>query len=164
VLRVLQNLLAEGVSIRDIRTIAETLAEHAPMSQDAVTLTAAVRVALNRAIVQQLVGNTEEIPVIVLEPGLERLLQQALASAGEDSAGIEPGLLEQIQVALGDAARQQELNGQEAVLLVAAGLRPWMAKFARQGVSGMHVLSYNEIPDNRQIRVINTIGRQSTAA
>ena len=164
VLRVLQNLLAEGVSIRDIRSIAETLAEQAPRSQDAVTLTAAVRVSLSRAIIQQLVGNTGEIPVIVLEPGLERLLQQALASAGEDSAGIEPGLLEQIQVALGEAAHQQEVNGQEAILLVAAGLRPWMAKFARQGVSGMHVLSYNEIPDNRQIRVINTIGRQSTAA
>ena len=158
----LQNLLEEGVSIRDIRTIAETLAEQAPMSQDAVTLTGAVRVALNRAIVQQLVGSIEEIPVIVLEPGLERLLQQALASGGEDSAGIEPGLLEQIQVALGDAARQQELSGQEPILLVAAGLRPWMARFVRQGISSMHVLSYNEIPDNRQIKVINTIGRNPT--
>ncbi len=162
VLRVLQNLLSEGVSIRDIRTIAETLAEHAPASQDAVTLTAAVRVALSRAIVQQVVGSAHEIPVIVLEPGLERLLQQALSSAGDDAAGIEPGLLEQIQVALADAARQQEMSGQEAILLVAAGLRPWMARFARQSVPGVHVFSYNEIPDNRQIKVVNTIGRQST--
>jgi flagellar biosynthesis protein FlhA len=159
VLRVLQNLLAEHVSIRDIRTIAETLAEEAPRSQDADTLTAAVRVALRRAIVQQVAGNVEEIPVIVLEPGLERLLQQALTNAGEDSAGIEPGLLEQIQVALADAARQQEMNGQEAILLVAAAIRPWMARFVRQSVPGMHVLSYNEIPDNRKIQVIRTIGR-----
>ena len=164
VLRVLQNLLAEGVSIRDIRTIAETLAEQAPLSQDAVTLTSNVRVALSRGIVQQLVGNIEEIPVIVLQPGLERLLQQALSSAGEDAAGIEPGLLEQVQVAMVEAARQQEASGQEPILLVAAGLRPWMARFARQSVQGMHVLSYNEIPDNRQIKVINTIGQDSGQA
>ncbi len=159
VLRVLQNLLAEHVSIRDIRSIAETLAEEAPRSQDADALTAAVRVALSRAIVQQVAGNVEEIPVVVLEPGLERLLQQALTSAGDEGAGIEPGLLEQIQVALADTARQQEMNGQEAILLVAAAIRPWMARFARQSVPGMHVLSYNEIPDNRKIQVIHTIGR-----
>jgi len=157
--RVLQNLLAEGVSIRDIRTIAETLADQAPISQDAVTLTAAVRVALSRGIVQQLIGPIEEIPVIVLDPGLERLLQQTLQTAGDDGAGIEPGLLEQMQTALAEAAHQQEISGQESVLLVAAGIRPWMAKFLRHSVPGMHVLSYNEIPDNRQIKVINTIGR-----
>ena len=157
--RVLQNLLAEGVSIRDIRTIAETLADQAPISQDAVTLTAAVRVALSRGIVQQLIGPIEEIPVIVLDPGLERLLQQTLQTAGDDGAGIEPGLLEQMQTALAEAAHQQEISGQESVLLVAAAIRPWMAKFLRHSVPGMHVLSYNEIPDNRQIKVINTIGR-----
>lgn len=157
--RVLQNLLAEGVSIRDIRTIAETLADQAPISQDAVTLTAAVRVALSRGIVQQLIGPIEEIPVIVLDPGLERLLQKTLQTAGDDGAGIEPGLLEQMQTALAEAAHQQEISGQESVLLVAAGIRPWMAKFLRHSVPGMHVLSYNEIPDNRQIKVINTIGR-----
>jgi len=159
VLRVLQNLLSEGVSIRDIRTIAETLADQAPISQDAVTLTASVRIALSRGIVQQLIGPIEEIPVVVLDPGLERLLQQTLQTAGEDGAGIEPGLLEQMQVALSEAAHQQEVSGQDAVLLVAAGIRPWMAKFLRHSVPGMHVLSYNEIPDNRQIKVINTIGR-----
>jgi flagellar biosynthesis protein FlhA len=160
VLRVLQNLLAEGVSIRDIRTIAETLADQAPKSQDAVTLTAAVRVALSRGIVQQLIGPVEEIPVMVLDPGLERLLQQTLQTAGDDGAGLEPGLLEQMQMALSNAAHQQEANGQDAVLLVAAGIRPWMAKFLRHSVPGMHVLSYNEIPDNRQIKVVNTIGRE----
>ena len=159
VLRVLQNLLAEGVSIRDIRTIAETLAEQAPHSQDAVTLTAAVRVALSRGIVQQVIGPAEEIPVIVLDPGLERLLQQTLVNAGDDGAGVEPGLLEQMQMALAEASQQQELAGSEAILLVAAGIRPWMAKFLRHSVPGMHVLSYNEIPDNRQIKVINTVGR-----
>jgi flagellar biosynthesis protein FlhA len=159
--RVLQNLLQEGVPIRDMRTIAETLAEQGAKSQDAGALTAVVRVALARSIVQQVVGPKGEIPVVVLEPGLERLLQKTLASAGEDGAGIEPGMLEQLQEALQQTARQQEINGQEVVLLVAAGIRPWLAKFARHSVSGIRVLSYNEIPDNRQIRVISTIGRNA---
>ena len=164
ILRVLHNLLQEGVPIRDMRTIAETLAEHATRSQDAGALTASVRVALARSIVQQIVGTKGEIPVIVLEPGLERLLQQTLVNVGEDGAGIEPGMLEQLQNALQETARQQELSGQEGVLLVAAGIRLWMAKFARQAVPGMRVLSYNEIPDNRQIKVISTIGRNAREA
>jgi flagellar biosynthesis protein FlhA len=164
VLRVLQNLLQEGVPIRDLRTIAETLAEQATKSQDAGALTAAVRVALSRSIVQQAIGAQGEIPVIVLEPGLERLLQQTLVNAGEDGAGVEPGMLEQLQGAMQDTARQQELSGEESVLLVAAAIRPWMAKFARHSVPGMRVLSYNEIPDNRQIKVISTIGRNPTEA
>jgi flagellar biosynthesis protein FlhA len=164
VLRVLQNLLQEGVPIRDMRSIAETLAEQATKSQDAGTLTAAVRVALSRSIVQQVVGPVGEIPVIVLDPGLERLLQQTLANAGEDGAGIEPGMLEQLQRAMQGMARQQEISGLESVLLVAASIRPWMARFARHSVPGMRVLSYNEVPDNRQIKVISTIGRNSPEA
>lgn len=159
VLKVLQNLLAEGVTIRDIRTIAETLAEFAPRSQDPAALTAAVRIALSRSIVQQLVGPTEEIAVSVLDPSLERLLQQSLQASGEDGAGFEPGLLERLQQSLTDTIRQQEMNGQESVLLVAAGIRPWMARFAKSSAPGMSVLSYNEIPDNRQVKVVATIGR-----
>ncbi len=164
VLRVLQNLLQEGIPIRDLRTIAETLAEQATKSQDANTLTAAVRVALSRSIVQQVVGPVGEIPVIVLEPGLERLLQQTLANAGDDGAGVEPGMLEQLQAALQNTAHQHEVSGQEGVLLVAASIRQWMAKFVRHSVPGLRVLSYNEIPDNRQIKVVSTIGRNDQDA
>jgi flagellar biosynthesis protein FlhA len=164
VLRVLQNLLMEGVPIRDLRTIAETLAEQAIKTQDASALTAAVRIAMARTIVQQVVGPTGEIPVIVLDPSLERLLQQTLANAGDDAAGVEPGMLEQLQGAMQQTAQEQEITGHESVLLVAAGIRPWMAKFARHSVPGMRVLSYNEIPDNRQIKVISTIGGAQTAA
>ncbi len=159
VLRILQNLLMEGVPIRDIRTIAETLAEHAPMSQDTGVLTAAVRVALSRTIVQQLVGPTEEIPVIVLDPGLEQILQQTLLSSDGDGAGFEPGLAEQMQKALVQTAKQREMMGESAILLVAAGIRPWIARFVKHSVPGMQVLSYNEIPDNRQIKVVATVGR-----
>ncbi len=161
VLRILQNLLLEGVPIRDIRTIAETLAEHAPLSQDTGVLTAAVRVALSRTIVQQLVGPTEEIPVIVLDPGLEQILQQTLLSADDEGAGFEPGLAEQMQKALVETANQREMIGESAILLVAAPIRPWIARFVKHSVPGMQVLSYNEIPDNRQIKVVATVGKSS---
>jgi len=159
VLRILQNLLMESVSIRDIRTIAETLAEHAVLSQDTGVLTAAVRVSLSRSIVQQLVGPTEEIPVVVLDPSLEQILQQALLSSEDGGAGFEPGLAEQMQKALVETANQREMAGEGAILLVAAPRRPWIARFVKHSVPGMQVLSYNEIPDNRQIKVVATVGK-----
>jgi flagellar biosynthesis protein FlhA len=159
VLKVLKNLLAERVPIRDMRTIAESLAANAVRSQDPGVLTGLVRVALGRSIVQQLVGPLGEIPVVVLDPSLEQILHQALQSAGDDGAGFEPGLAERMQQALVETTREQEAAGQEAMLLVSATLRPWLAKFVRHSVPGMHVLSYNEIPEHRRIKVVATIGR-----
>jgi flagellar biosynthesis protein FlhA len=159
VLKVLKNLLAERVPIRDMRTIAESLAANAVRSQDPGVLTGLVRVALGRSIVQQLVGPLGEIPVVVLDPSLEQILHQALQSAGDDGAGFEPGLAERMQQALAETMREQEAAGHEALLLVSATLRPWLAKFVRHGVPGMHVLSYNEIPEHRRIKVVATIGR-----
>ncbi len=159
ILRILQNLLLENVPIRDTRTIAETLAEHAVLSQDTGVLTAAVRVSLSRSIVQQLVGPTEEIPVVVLDPGLEQILQQALLSSDDGGAGFEPGLAEQMQKALTETASQREMAGEGAILLVAAPIRPWIARFVKHSVQGMQVLSYNEIPGNRQIKVVATVGK-----
>ncbi|MES9844633.1 MAG: flagellar biosynthesis protein FlhA [Candidatus Sedimenticola sp. PURPLELP] len=162
IVRILQNLLAEKIPVRDIRTIAETLAEHAPQSQDIGVLTAAVRIALSRTIMQQLAGPAEEIPVIVLDPGLEQILQQTIQPSQEEGAGFEPGLAEQLQQALSDTANQQEMKGEESILLVAAPIRTWMARFVKHSVPGMYVLSYNEVPDNRQIKVVATVGKQST--
>ncbi|MCU7810515.1 MAG: flagellar biosynthesis protein FlhA [Candidatus Thiodiazotropha sp. (ex Notomyrtea botanica)] len=158
VVKILQNLLAEHVPIRDVRRIAETLAEQAPRSQDPGVLTAAVRVALSRGIVQQLTGTTEEIPVAVLDASLEQLLQRTMQSSEEGQAGFEPGLAERLQSALGETQAAMEAQGQEGILLVAAPIRPWMARFAKHAAPGLHVLSYNEIPDNRQIKVVSTIG------
>ncbi|MCU7807256.1 MAG: flagellar biosynthesis protein FlhA [Candidatus Thiodiazotropha sp. (ex Semelilucina semeliformis)] len=161
VVKILQNLLAEHVPIRDVRRIAETLAEQAPRSQDPGVLTAAVRVALSRGIVQQLTGTTEEIPVAVLDASLEQLLQRTMQSSEEGQAGFEPGLAERLQSALGETQAAMEAQGQEGILLVAAPIRPWMARFAKHAAPGLHVLSYNEIPDNRQIKVVSTIGNTS---
>jgi flagellar biosynthesis protein FlhA len=161
VVKILQNLLAEHVPIRDIRRIAETLAAQAPRSQDPGVLTAAVRVALSRGIVQQLTGTTEEIPVAVLDSNLEQILQRTMQS-DEGQAGFEPGLAERLQSALAESQAAMEAQGHEGILLVAAQIRPWMARFAKHAAPGLHVLSYNEIPDNRQIKVVSTIGNATT--
>ena len=96
ILKVLQNLLEERVSIRDIRTIAETLAGHASKSQDPAVLTAAARIALGRLIVQQINGMAQELPVITLDPGLEQILQNSIQVSGSTGIGLEPGLAERM--------------------------------------------------------------------
>jgi flagellar biosynthesis protein FlhA len=161
ILKILQNLLSENVPIRDIRTIAETLAEYGSMQQDPLALTAQVRVALARSIVQQITGPVDEIPVAVLEPGLEQILVNSLQGADENGGGFEPGLAERLQNSLAQTAQRQGAQGEEVILLVPAGIRPWMARFVKHSVAGVHVLSYNEIPENRRIRVVATIGQNA---
>lgn len=156
--KVLQNLLQEQVPLKDMRTIAETLAEFSSRSQEPAILTSAVRIALSRLIVQNINGLAPEIPVVTLAPDLEQILQQSLTTGGGDAVGIEPGLADRIQASLKEVVAQQEAAGQPAILLTAPALRPSLAKFARFGIKGLHVLSYQEIPDNKQIKVIATVG------
>lgn len=159
VLRVLQNLLEESIPIRDMRTIAETLAEQGGRSQDPAGLTAAVRVALGRLIVQKINGLSDEIPVVVLDPQLEQILQNAVQAGGDVGAGLEPGLAESLHKSVAAAAQRQEMNGQPAILLVSAPLRNVIAKFLRHAIPGLSVLSYQEVPEDKQVKVVNSIGR-----
>ncbi len=159
VVRVLQGLLAERVPVRNMRTIIETLAEHAPRTQDPAQLQAQVRVALGRQIVQDIAGLKDELPVITLESDLEQLLQGSLANAGGGSPGLEPGLAERLQQRLAESTRRQEMLGEPAVLLVPPTLRQTLARFVRAGVPGLQVLAWNEIPDNRKVRLVTAVGR-----
>ncbi len=161
IVKVLQNLLQEKVHIRDMRTIVETLAEYGTKSQDPDILTSAVRAALGRSIVQEISGVQKELPVITLEPDLEQLLQQSLQTAGESGAGIEPGLAEQMFKSLQESAEKMEMEGKAAILLVSSYIRPWLARFVRHSISGLHVLAYNEIPEDRQVKVISTVGQRA---
>jgi flagellar biosynthesis protein FlhA len=160
VVKVMQYLLLERVPIRNLRTICESLAELAPKNQDPAALVAGVRVALGRSIVQNISGLREELPVITLDPSLEQVLQDSMASGGDASPGFEPGLADRIQTALADNTRRQEAAGEPAVLLVAPKIRPWIARLMRHSTPSLAVLSYNEIPENRRIRVIAAVGRQ----
>src|SRR5581483_9547634 len=158
VVRVLQGLLGERVPIRNIRTIVETLAEHAPKWQDPTALLSHVRIALGRQITQDIAGLAAELPVITLEPELERLLQGSLANNAANP-GLEPGLAERLQQHVAEAARRQEASGEAAVLLVPPQLRPTLARFMRSSVPTLHVLAWNEIPDNRKVRLVSAVGR-----
>ncbi len=158
VLRVLQNLLEERIPIRDMRTIAETLAETGARSQDPGAFTAAVRVSLGRSIIQHINGMESEVPVITLDPSLEQLLQSSIQAVSEGGAGIEPGLAERMHRSLAESAQRQEAAGQPAILLVTPPLRPWLAKLVRHSIPMLRILAYNEIPDNKQIKVVANIG------
>jgi len=158
VLKVLQSLLQEHISIRDMRTIAETLAEHAPISQDAGVLTAAVRVALGRSIVQQISGMGAELSVLTLEPSLEQILHQTLQGGAEGAGGLEPGLAENLHKSLIEETQRQEAAGRPAVLLVSQAVRTLLARFVRHSIPGLHVLAFNEIPDNKQVKIMATVG------
>lgn len=157
IVKVLQSLLAEGIPVRDIRTIAETLAEQAPRSQDPDVLTTAVRTSLGRMIVQQINGMAAELSVITLDPNLEQLLHQAVQADGV--GGVEPGLAERLFSALQESVQKQEAMGQSAVLLVSALIRTMLARFVRHTIPNLHVLSYNEIPSDKQIRIVATVGQ-----
>ena len=157
--KVLQTMLYEGVPIRDMRSIVQTLCEFGPKSQDPDVLVSAVRIALKRLIVQEINGGLAEIPVITLAPELEQMLHQSLQAGGSDGAGIEPGLAERLQGSLNEAAQQQELAGEPAVLLTSGMLRPVLSKFLKHSVSGLHVLSYQEIPDDKQIKIVSAVGQ-----
>lgn len=156
--KVLQNLLSEGVHIRDMRTIVETLSEYATQTQDTSELTAVVRVQLGRAIVQQLFPTGNEVTVMTLDSNLERLLTQAMQGNGTAGSAIEPGMAETLSRQAETAAKQQEQMGMTPVLLVSAPLRAALSKFLRRAVPHLRVLSHDELPDSKTIRVTSLIG------
>ncbi|PMK00830.1 flagellar biosynthesis protein FlhA [Vibrio sp. 10N.261.55.A7] len=158
VVKVLQNLLNEAIPIRDIRTIVQTLSEYSSKSQEPDILTAAVRISLKRLIVQEINGIEPELPVITLIPELEQILHQTMQASGGESAGIEPGLAERLQSSLSQATQEQELKGEPAVLLTSGVLRSTLAKFVKNTIPSLRVLSYQEIPDEKQIRIVQAVG------
>ena len=155
--KVLQTLLIEGVAIRDMRSIIDTLLEHGAHVQDPNELTALVRVALGRSIVQQIYGSVSELPVIALDQALERLLLQTL-QAGHDAAGMEPGLADTLLQKTQTSTQRQEALGHPPVLLTPAVLRPLLARFLRRAVPQLKVLSHAEVPEGKHIKVTSLVG------
>jgi flagellar biosynthesis protein FlhA len=154
--RVLQNLLNEEVNIRDMRTIIEVLAEYAPRVQDPAELTARVREGLGRAIIQDLFPANAEVQVMALEPGLERILMQAMSAGGEGA--IEPGLADTLLQQTAQLARRQEEIGLPPVLLVPTQLRLLLSKFLRRAVPSLRVIANGEVPETRTIRMTGMVG------
>ncbi|MGN6666461.1 MAG: flagellar biosynthesis protein FlhA, partial [Trinickia sp.] len=157
--KVLQNLLEEGVPIRDMRTILEALSEHAPKLADAYDLTACVRLSLGRAITQQWYPGANEMQVMGLDSNLERVLSQALSTGA--NPGLEPGLAHTLLTATQKAINRQQNAGLPPVLLVQHALRAMLARFLRRSLPQLKVLSYAEVPETRTIKVVNLIGGQA---
>lgn len=164
-LKVLQNLLLEDVPIRDMRSIAEALVNVTTKSADPTLLTEYCRQGMKRMIIQGICGNEPEIPVITLEADLEQLLlksvQQSQKNGAMDDMGmvLEPRIVETLQRSLSESAQRQEMLGKPAILLVSGPLRPVLAKFVRFGIEQLKVLSYQEIPNNKQITIVATVGQ-----
>ena len=149
--KVLQLLLEESVHIRDIRTIIETLAEHATSTTDPVELAKRVRVALSPAIVQQIYGPSKELNVIAIDPPLERLLVQALGSPS--GPALDPGVADMLTRNAANVAMKQEETGVPACLLVPDTIRNSIARLVRRAAPRMQVLSHSEIPETHSIRI-----------
>jgi flagellar biosynthesis protein FlhA len=162
IVKVLQNLLQERIPIRDLRTIAETLAEQGTRSQDAVILTAHVRISLGRLIVQNIYGMATELPIMTLHPSLEQILLQSVQGQDGTVMAFEPGITQMIHSSLREATENQMAKGEPAVLLLSQSLRSFLARMVRHAIPELHVLSYDEVPDDKQLKVIASIGAPQT--
>ena len=163
VTKVLQNILEESVSVRDMRTIIEVLSAESSVTQNSDELTAAVRPKLGRMIVQGLVDINDSLPVMTLNPTLEQMLHNILQqNGGNQGLVIEPQLAEGLFKSLAQNVQEIENQGQPAVLVVSPGIRPWLAKLIRNRLSDLTVLSYSEIPDDQSIKVVATIDVENT--
>lgn len=156
-LKVLKGLLAEQLPVRDFRTIAEAIVANAAVNQEPAQLIESVRTALSRSIVQEIYGSESNLSVFTLAPAMEQMLMKPSANGGAEVT-LEPGLAEQLQRSISETAQAQALKGSPAVLLVPGPLRPILAKFVRFSSHALHVLSYNEIPDDKQVTIEATVG------
>tara|TARA_R110001592_G_scaffold363398_2_gene687964 strand:- start:34502 stop:36595 length:2094 start_codon:yes stop_codon:yes gene_type:complete len=155
--KVMQNLLEEGVPIRDTRTIAEALADHGQRSQDTDVLTSQTRIALGRTIFQTVSGVDNELPVVVLDSQLEQILQNAMQAGG---GGLEPTLIENVFTQLASAAANMEAAGKVPVLLVSSKIRLFLSRLLKGRMSSLYILAYEEIPASKQLKVVATLGNR----
>jgi flagellar biosynthesis protein FlhA len=161
--KVLQNILDESVSVRDMRTIIEVLSTESSKTLDIEDLTAAVRPRLGRMIVQNLVDINDSLPVMTLNPSLEQILHNVLQqNSSNQGLVIEPKLAEGLFKALAESSTEVENQGHAAVLVVSPAIRPWLAKFIRHRLSELTVLSYSEIPDDQAVNVVATVDVDTT--
>lgn len=158
--RVIHNLLEEGIPVRDMRTIVGTLADESLKGQDSDAMTARVRVALGASIYQTVNGTSREMPVMVLDPQLEQILLGSIQGA---PGGLEPTLMDTVIQQITQASSQLEAEGSSPVLLVATSIRLFLSKLLRGRMSNFYILAYEEIPPNKSIRVVATIGGAPTA-
>ena len=162
-LRIYRQLLLEQVSLKDIVTIASTLLESAAVTKDPVLLTADVRYALRRAIVHNINGDRPQLAAYTMDNQLENMLLGALNQAQQagkvalDSFPVDPNILTQLQNTMPMIYEQMKAKSLPPLLLVTPQLRPVISRYGRLFASGLHVLSYNEVPDDADLNVVGTL-------
>jgi flagellar biosynthesis protein FlhA len=155
--KVMQQLLDESVHIRDLRTIMETLADFGNQTQDVHELVAMVRIALGKAIVQEIAETNEDLSVMVLDGNLEQLISQSQAAMGQGQIAVDPAIAEGIANNTSLASQRMEVNGKTPVLLVPDIIRNPIARLLRRPAPNLRVLAHSEIPDNKQIKVAQIV-------
>ena len=158
VTRVIHSLLDEGVPIRDIRTIAETLSLQRGSEKSPDEMVSQVRVALGPSIFQSVTGQAHELPVMVLDPQLEQIMGNAIQN---NNGVIEPNLLDTVVTGISDGSGKMEAEGASPVLLVSGAIRGFLARLLRGRMANFYILAYDEIPADKNIRVVTTVGKQS---
>jgi len=159
--RTLQNLLRDGVPIRDMRTILEVLNEEGGKTQDPDDLTAMIRPKLGRMIVQSLVDISDDMPVMTLDPQLEQMLHNAVQQSQQSKTlTIDPELAEALFKSMRIEVQKIEDQGQPAILVVSPMIRPWLSNLVRPRIQDLTVLSYTEIPEDQSVNVVATISAQ----
>ena len=133
------------------------MAQHAAADSSPEVLTARAREAVGRLIVQELNGDSEELPVMTLDANIEGALRDASQVGEGKFLPIEPGLAERLRSALHTSKEQREIQGQPPILLVQPAIWPAAAEFVRRAVPGVHVLSLNEVPEDKRIRVVGSV-------
>lgn len=158
VTRVIHSLLEEGVPIRDMRTIAETLSLQRGSDKSPDELVSQVRVALGPSIFQSVTGQAHELPVMVLDPKLEQIMGNAIQN---NNGVIEPNLLDTVVTGIGEGSDKMEAEGASPVLLVSGAIRGFLARLLRGRMANFYILAYDEIPSDKNIRVVTTVGKQN---
>lgn len=158
VTRVIHSLLDEGVPIRDMRTIAETLSLQRGVEKSPDEMVSQVRVALGPSIFQSVTGQAHELPVMVLDPQLEQIMGNAIQN---NNGVIEPNLLDTVVTGIGEGSGKMEAEGASPVLLVSGAIRGFLARLLRGRMANFYILAYDEIPADKNIRVVTTVGKQS---
>jgi flagellar biosynthesis protein FlhA len=165
--QVLQNLLAESVSIRDLRGVLLAIAPVAEKVQDIDELTGVARIALGRMIIQQYALHGDELAVMTLNPELEQVLHATVRRGQGGNIPVEPELAEGLLRSVGRAAQDEMNSDRPAILVTSPTLRPWLSRILRPRIPGLSVLSYSELPEDTNLRVTTSItvqARQSAAA
>ena len=161
--RVLQHLLAEGVPVKDMRTIVEALSEAVDRTQDPDQLTALVRPRIGRMIMQPLLDEQTQLNVLTLEPEFEQLLHSILQQSNDlQTLAIDPKLAEGLFRSLRSAFAEAEAQNIAPALVVSPPVRPWLARVLRHRLPDLPVLAYSEIPDDTAIKVVGTVDAQRT--